>query len=114
MTNPDKKKALQNYRNGKFEAVELILKKALKRHGIENDIARYRFILHWDEIVGKDVAKRAKPDRVSRGVLFVRVASSVWAQELTFQKDLILKKLNSFFSKDQLLKDVKFYVGQVA
>lgn len=111
MNDPRRKAALKSLRNGKFEAVEKILEQALKRTGLAQDIARYKFVLHWDEIVGAEIAKRAKPDSVRKGILFVKVSNSAWAQELTFQKDIILKRLNNYVSDENPVHDVRFYVG---
>ena len=94
-----------------FESVKKILLKTLRKAGLENDIARYRFVLHWDEIVGEEIAKRARPDCIRNGALFIRVSDPAWAQELTFQKDIILSRLKKFLERDDIVKDVRFYVG---
>ncbi len=93
------------------QAVELVLKNAFRRFGLDKKIASYRFVLHWKEIVGEEIAKRAFPERIQRDVLSVRVTSSVWAQELTFQKSVIIHRLQKYLGEDQTVRDIRFYVG---
>ena len=93
------------------DAINLVLKRALKRKGLDKDIARYQFVLHWEEIVGEEIAKRAVPECVRGDTLVVRVKDSAWAQELSFQKNVILKRLAHYSGKELKLNDVHFYVG---
>ncbi len=95
------------------ERVQKVLTSALSKFGLDKDIARYQFVLHWKEIVGEDIAQRTQPECFRNGALVVRVKDSSWAQELSFQKDVILKKLRNFISADVQINDVQFYVGQL-
>lgn len=98
-------------RNLPPDSAARVLTRALKRYGLDKDIARYQFILHWKEIVGDEIAKRATPECIRGDVLVVRVKDSAWAQELSFQKDVILKRLARFSKEELALTDVHFYVG---
>lgn len=94
-------------------AAEKVLALALKKYGIDKDIARYKFVLHWKEIVGEEIAKRTRPECIRKNALVVRVSSSTWAQELGFQKDVILGRLKRFLSSDLAVTDIHFYVGDL-
>ena len=94
-------------------AAEKVLALALKKYGIDKDIARYKFVLHWKEIVGEEIAKRTRPECIRKDALVVRVANSAWAQELSFQKDVILARLKRFLSGDTPVSDIHFYVGDL-
>lgn len=96
-------------RGGKPEKVEAVLAKVLKRAGIEEDIKRYKFVLHWSEIVGADIAKRTRPAALKNGLLRVEVCDSAWAQELSFYKQVILKRLAKFVQNADSVRDIKFY-----
>ncbi len=84
---------------------------ALRKFGLEKEIARYQFVLSWKEIVGEEIAKRSKPECIRGNALVVRVKDSIWAQELTFQKELILKRLKPYMNSDDIVEDVRFCVG---
>ena len=89
---------------------EDILRLALKKHHIDRELDRYRFVLHWREIVGEDVARRATPECFRDDILFVRVANSAWAQELEFQKGSILARLKGYLARGCEVKDIRFLV----
>src|SRR5262245_52665987 len=47
----------------------------------------------WQRAVGPRLAKKAFPERLSDGVLTVRVPSSTWAQELSLLSSVVLERL---------------------
>jgi predicted nucleic acid-binding Zn ribbon protein len=100
-------------RGGDPSPILQVLERALQRNGLDKDIARYRFVTSWTEIVGKDVARRTRPECLRSGALVVRVANSAWAQELSFRKEVILKRLQRFIGSDEVVDDVHFYVGEL-
>lgn len=93
------------------QPVQAALESAFRRFGIGDRLAKYTFVLHWKEIVGEEIAKRSFPERIRNGVLKVKVSNSVWAQELTFQKQIILNRLKKHLSEGQDVHDIKFYVA---
>lgn len=48
----------------------------------------------WAELMGPTIAEHAVPDRFENGTLWLAATGSAWAQEIRFQKDRILEKLN--------------------
>ncbi len=63
---------------------------------------------HWKDLFrGSDLVEYARPLKISQGVLWVEVVSSVWVQQLRYQKPFILGTLNDFLQKSQL-KDIRF------
>jgi predicted nucleic acid-binding Zn ribbon protein len=88
-----------------------ILAKALAGKGIDKKIERYEFVLHWDAIVGEKLAEVSKPDYISRKTLIVRVLHPVWAQEFTFMKGTLLRKLAPYLKRGDVVEDMIFRVG---
>ena len=84
-------------------AIDLMLKK----FGIDNAVSQNKALNIWDDIVGKTVAKNTEPDRVEHGVIIVKVSSPTWRQELYFQKEEIIKKLNNSIGK-KAIRDIRF------
>jgi len=64
----------------------------------------------WQEVAGIGFANKTAPMRVSEGTLFVRVASSVWAQELQQFEAVILDRLAK---KGIEIKSLRFVVSEV-
>lgn len=72
-----------------------LLKQVFGQAGIEDQISRHQAWLIWDQLVGKQIAARARPQRLRRGVLEVRVDHPVWMQQLHLLKPQILRKINA-------------------
>jgi hypothetical protein len=71
------------------------LEEVLERAG-ENRFARKQLpipLAHWRAAVGPRIADRARPIAIERGVLVVKVVTSVWANELSMLAPQIIKKL---------------------
>ena len=100
-----------SYRNCAPSSAANVLKKALRRHGLDREIDRYRFVLHWLEIMGEPAGKRTRPESLRNGLLRVSVPDSTWAQELSFYKDVIISRLRRYLDEKEAVQDVKFYVG---
>ncbi len=65
----------------------------------------------WEEAVGSRVARRTQPLRLERGVLYVRVANSAWANELSLLADDILAQLSA---RDLTVETLRFSVGTIS
>lgn len=77
----------------------------------ENKHLRPQLVFYfWTDIVGERIAKVASPERVVNGILYVKTASSSWAQELSLLKPHILKELNTRL-EENLLTDIYFTSG---
>lgn len=64
----------------------------------------------WIRIVGERVSSRAEPGPVQGGVLSVRVASSVWAQELALLSPMIVERLSEYGIH---VKSLRFQVSKI-
>lgn len=90
--------------------VDTILRAALKRYGLDAKIERYRFVTYWSEIVGEELSKRSRPERLRGNTLIVAVKNAAWAQEMSFLKAVILKRLTRYLDSDVRIDDVQFVV----
>lgn len=68
-------------------------------------------VLHWPSIVGDVVATRTRPVGIQQDVLRVAVCNAVWAQNLAFERQRIVQKLNDRFP-DLALTDIRFSTTQ--
>jgi hypothetical protein len=64
----------------------------------------------WHDAVGDRIARRARPMRLERGVLTVRAATAVWAQELSFVAPTIIARLNALGLG---IESLRFRVGPI-
>ncbi len=74
---------------------------------------QFREVLQqWPDVVGMAVAAHTRPHSIQRGVLSVATASSAWAQNLLFERQRILQKLNQRLVSP--LSDIRFSTGNWA
>lgn len=72
---------------------------------------QFRHLLDcWQDVVGAIVAVQAQPQSVHRRVLKVATSSSVWAHNLTFERQRILDKINPRLQI--ALTDIRFSTAQ--
>jgi hypothetical protein len=64
----------------------------------------------WREAVGGRIADRAEPIALVAGVLTIRAATSVWANELSMLSTTLLARLNE---RKVAVKELRFRVGPI-
>lgn len=77
------------------EKLYSILNSFLSSKGYLASCREYSVISQWKEIVGESVAAISSCENVDNGILYVKVSSSAWRQELSFLKKDILHKIGS-------------------
>jgi predicted nucleic acid-binding Zn ribbon protein len=78
------------------------LQSLLQAAGLAKGVARWRVVVEWPRVVGKEVADHCEALRLQRGILWVAVPSSSWMQHLTFLKPKILDALRREFPDVQV------------
>ena len=77
-----------------MEQLKKVLKKTIENSGFKNALLQERAVSIWPNIVGKNISKISNATSVDKGVLFVKVESATWRQELYMQKNEIINKIN--------------------
>ncbi len=86
-----------------------VLFETLKRMGLSSALARQSIVSRWPNIVDSVVARHARAERLMGDTLYVVVDSSVWMNELSAIKMVLLDKLNSKLGRDvPKIEDIKF------
>ncbi|SEA24013.1 Protein of unknown function [Desulfuromusa kysingii] len=75
------------------EKVSFLLKRILGQPGFGEQLNRHQAWLVWDQLVGEQIAARARPFKLRQGVLEVQVDHPVWMQQLQMMKPQILEKI---------------------
>ena len=89
----------------KYQSFGNILNNLIRTLGIEREVLEYQAINVWPKVVGTKIAENTNAERVRDGILFVKVKSDVWRNELIFYKQNLVKKLNSELGK-QIISDI--------
>jgi predicted nucleic acid-binding Zn ribbon protein len=85
-----------------------MLSSALGREEVVRAAQAIKILRDWPDIVGESMAARSFPDRYDRGIVWIAVQGSAWAQELRMQKDQILERLDA--RGKGLFQDLRFGV----
>ncbi len=68
----------------------------------------------WEKITGEAVSQNAWPWYFQDlYCLVVAVSDNIWLQQLTFQKDFILERLNTYLPEGSRLEDLRFVLADV-
>ena len=70
----------------------------------------HRVFEFWNRTVGKEIAAVAQPSLIRGHVLWVKVADSIWMQQLHFQKILLLDKINQQLQNEKIT-DIHFQLN---
>jgi predicted nucleic acid-binding Zn ribbon protein len=77
-------------------AVGEVLEGYLKRAGLARRVGQAQVIPDWPGLVGSQIAAVATPESVTPdGVLFVRVTTSAWMNELQLMTPDIMARINA-------------------
>ncbi|MBW3661229.1 MAG: DUF721 domain-containing protein [Gemmatimonadetes bacterium] len=67
----------------------------LERLGVAGVVERHEVFGDWEERVGLEIARVARPHRVDGDTLIVKVAHSAWINELSLRRNELLERLNA-------------------
>ena len=87
-----------------------VLPQAIDNDAALDAVRAMRILKRWPEIVGDKLASKCRPDRFTRGTVWVAVSGSSWAQELRMMKEVILHRLHEMAGTESLFLDVRFGV----
>jgi predicted nucleic acid-binding Zn ribbon protein len=73
----------------------LIMESFLQQRGYLSVFRENQIPQRWAEIVGDKMAAESSCEGVENGILYVRVPSSAWRQEIAFLKARILSEIRS-------------------
>ena len=74
----------------KAQSIGNVFAELFRDLGISKAIEQNKAVVEWPEIVGERVAEVSQAEKIEKGVLFVRVESPVWRNELSFMKQNLI------------------------
>ncbi len=96
----------------RVEKISALLDKVLASSGLGGRLKEYRVFGQWERIVGKVIARHARPLSLRGKKLIVQVDSSAWMQQLSQLKPEILEKANRSLGQDAV-KSITLRIGEV-
>jgi len=84
-----------------------LVDKLAKKSGVFSEI-KVRLILdEWEDIIGPPLSNKTKPVALRGGILYVLCEDPLWAQEMRFYTDELLKKLQSRLKETRDVNKIK-------
>lgn len=90
-----------------MQSLKQVLNIYLHKTGLAKGVAQNTALQAWKDVVGDAVADNTKAESVEHGILTIKTSTPAWRQELQFQKQDILIKLNEKVGKGTI-KDIQF------
>ena len=97
-------------RKGELVGLGSALPRVLSELGLDEVRRAFEIGERWEEAVGPEIARHAKPVAIRGEVLEVAVESSVWAQQLQLRRPEILASLGRVL-EGSAPTDLRFRVG---
>ena len=101
-----------NTRVSAWSGADEILKTVLANMAKPERWQAYQVWTVWEEVVGRVIARKAHPQKIQNGKLFVTVSNSALMQELQFIKATLRDRLNAELAPGTV-KDIFFVIGPV-
>jgi predicted nucleic acid-binding Zn ribbon protein len=81
-------------RKSNTQKISEVIDEYLKSSGLNHKLNKARIINHWEEFMGKSIAKRTTSIYIKKKTLFVSLNSSVAKNELMMMRQQIIEALN--------------------
>ena len=94
-------------RKGKLEKMNIILPQIVKSMAIGEEFSSHMMMFYWPKIVGKHISDNVSPVKLEFKKLFLYTSHPIWATQLSYMKDEIKNKINSFMG-EYLVEDLVF------
>ena len=78
----------------------------LEKHGIENETSIQEVIAEWEQFMGKPIAQNTEKIWFNKGILYIKMLSPVWRNELQLARLKIKTMINEKVGKD-LVQEVR-------
>jgi predicted nucleic acid-binding Zn ribbon protein len=89
------------------KAIGAAIQELAKHLGLEKTLGEYEVVTSWQDIVGEQIARVTKAQRIENGVLFVSVETAPWRAELSMKRMEIMQKINAAVGKN-VVKEIRF------
>jgi len=80
----------------------------LEKNGLKEEVKIQQVITQWERIMGKALAEQTEKIWFERGILYLKIASPVWRNELNLAKKEIAKVVNEEIG-ELMVQDVKVF-----
>ena len=74
-------------------------------------LKKFSIFNHWEDIVGKEISRKTRPQKLFKKILYISVSDPGWANELSMMSEQLISKINSF-AGDEIINQLRFKISQ--
>jgi len=82
------------------ENISNIIENYISEKKLKGKLNSCKIFNYWEEIVGKEIAKNCKPEKLKNKVLYISTVNPIWANELNLMSQNIIIKINDYLKDD--------------
>ena len=85
--------------------IGVIIRKLMKNPRLALELDKLDAIEVWEDIIGLTLKKYITSQKISDGVLYIKLNSAVVRNELVYQKTMLMKEMNQRLGKE-FIRDI--------
>ena len=74
-------------------------------------LKKFSIFNHWEDIVGKEINRKTRPQKLFKGILYISVSDPGWASELSMMSEQLIDRINSFVG-EKIINQLRFKIMQ--
>jgi predicted nucleic acid-binding Zn ribbon protein len=74
-------------------------------------LKKFSIFNHWEDIVGKEINRKTRPQKLFKGILYIYVSDPGWANELSMMSEQLIERINSFIG-EKIISQLRFKIMQ--
>lgn len=86
------------------------MRQVVESLGLSRKLQEQRALSLWPQVAGEAIAAQTRAEEIRHGELCVAVAQDVWRQHLSFQRDILRRRLNEAVGAD-VVRMIRFTKG---
>lgn len=90
-----------------MESIATILRRIMVKNNFREEVAEFDIAASYSALFPGIISKMSKPIKINEDVLYIKVFDCVLRNELKFQQNIMLKKINTKM-KDRKIRTIKF------
>ena len=94
-------------KNKKVDSIKTILGRFIKDQNFEENLNKLEILNKLDIILGKSLNKYVKEKYFSKGIIYLKLSSSVLRNELSYKKQELIDNINKHMS-EKIVEDIIF------
>ena len=96
---------------GSVQDISTILDSYVSGSELGKKLKKFSIFNHWEEIVGKEINRQTRPQKLFKGILYISVSGPGWANELSMMSEQLIKKINSY-AGEEIVNQLRFKIVQ--